>query len=54
MSKVIKFPKQSSAWEVTKNKKDLIREAEKCVEHLEENSVAYYFYAMLTELKNDK
>jgi len=38
-------------WEVTDKVSDLIKQAEECIEYLEEDSVGYYFVSMLEALK---
>lgn len=43
-----------TAYETTGDLKDLIKRAEDCVQYLEENSVGYYYYWMLHELKKLK
>lgn len=49
---IIKFQKPSpTARESSGKISDLIKQADACVEYLEENSVGYYYYSMLQELK---
>lgn len=49
--KIIKFKKPSTAWEVTKKTTDLIKAAEEVWPHTKQDSVGYYYYWMLQELK---
>lgn len=48
--KVFRFPK-NFGWETNGQIAELIKQAEGALPHLEENSVGYYYYWMLQELK---
>ena len=48
--KVFKFPK-NFCWETNGQLAELIKQAEEQLPHLEENSIGYYYYWMLQEMK---
>lgn len=48
--KIFKFPK-NFCWETNGQLAELIKQAEEQLPHLEENSIGYYYYWMLQELK---